>query len=236
MELNVFIIDDDHSVTEQLPCLVRNWAAHRNMNVNIVTKNDLSEVTPTLVSAFDLVMLDIEIGEENGIEFARSLRDLGSDATIAFISNFERYAIEGYSVHAVSYLLKPLKKDAVETLLDEAATRTGDISSNSIRISQNGRYRFISTRSILYIEVFNKKVTFHLTDKEESFYTTISGLEPQLAGTTLVRCHRSYIINLEYIQEIGSNYISLYQVDTKIPIGKSYLPSVKAQLFQKRSL
>ena len=125
MELNVFIIDDDHSVTEQLPCLVRNWAAHRNMNVNIVTKNDLSEVTPTLVSAFDLVMLDIEIGEENGIEFARSLRDLGSDATIAFISNFERYAIEGYSVHAVSYLLKPLKKDAVETLLDEAATRTG---------------------------------------------------------------------------------------------------------------
>ena len=232
----MFIIDDDRSVTELLTGIVRDWAAHRNKNVNIVTRNDLEEAIPTLVSAFDLVMLDIEIGEGNGIEFARSLRSLGSDATIAFISNFERYAIEGYSVHAVSYLLKPLKKEAVEALLDEAATRTGDLSSNSIRLSQNGRYRFISTGSILYIEVFNKKVTFHLIDKEESFYTTISSLEPQLTGTTLVRCHRSYIVNLEYIQEISSNYISLYQVDTRIPIGRSYLSSVKAQLFRKRSL
>lgn len=235
MELNVFIIDDDINITDQLSKTISSWAIRKNYIVNTVIRNDLNEVTSAIVAPFDLVILDIRIGPYDGIAFAKELRAIGSDAMIAFISNFEQYAINGYSVHAVSYLLKPLDDSAIESLLEESITLVGDFSSKSIRISQNGLTRFVSIRSILYAEALSKRIILHLLDKEESFYMTINELTSQLTGTTLIRCHRSYIVNLEYVRVFTTNNLYLYNVDTPIPIGRSYITDLKERLFHKRS-
>lgn len=235
MELSVYIVDDDKTVTNQLSEIIKNWAIIKDLKVNTVIKNDLNEVIPSMIVPFDLVILDIRIGNKNGIEFARELRSTGSDATIAFISNYEQYAIDGYSVHAVSYLLKPLKKEKIEALLDEASSKAGDFASKSLRFSLNGKLVFIATDSIRYIDVFNKRITVHLIDKNETFYMSINSLENQLPTTSLVRCHRSYVINLNYIKEFTADQVYLLGIDKPIPIGRSYSKDIKRRLFQKRS-
>ncbi|MBQ8995865.1 MAG: response regulator transcription factor [Oscillospiraceae bacterium] len=236
MKLNIFIADDDSTITDQLSKIIKEWSARTNNEINLLIKNGLNEVTPVMVSPFDLVILDIMIGDANGIEFAKSLRKIGSDASIAFITNFVQFAVDGYSVHAVSYLLKPLDPVSVEQLLEESLTMTGDFSSGKIKVYQNGKYKLIAIKSIIFIEVLNKHLIVHLIDKEETYYMSFSALEPQLSGSNLVRCHRSYIINLEFVREMTSSAIDLYGISQPIPVGRSYLSSVKERLFRKRSV
>ena len=236
MDINIFIADDDISVTTGLSQIIRSWAVRNNYQINTVVKNDLSEVSPAMVSPFDLVILDIRIGDRDGIDFAKELRNIGSDATIAFISNFEQYAIKGYSVHAVSYLLKPINAESIESLLIESASRIGNITSRSIHLTQNGKDLFIACDSILYIEAFSNRIAVHLKDKEQSFYSSLNELESQLSQTSLVRCHRSYIINLEYVQDISFNQVHLFNVSVPIPLSRSYASTVKEQLFRKRRI
>ena len=233
MKLNIYVIDDDIAITDQLSHLIFEWAADCAVTVNLITKNGLSEAVPEEVSCFDLVILDVMIGNKNGIEYAKSLRELGSHAVIAFISNFSQYAINGYSAHAVSYILKPLKTDAVYSLLDETVSDTGSRSDNRIHVSQNGKDIFISLDSILYIESFRNQVTVHMTNREESFYVSISSIEKQIRNTSLLRCHRSYIINLRYVREISYNNVYLYGIDTPIPLGRSFADGVRSRLLWK---
>ena len=236
MDMNVFIVDDDKSVTTELSEIIRNWAILNNYQINTVIKNDLKEVSPDMVSPFDLIILDIRIGNSDGIDFAKALRNIGSDATIAFISNYEQYAINGYSVHAVSYLLKPIHAESIESLMVETASRIGNITSRSIHLIQNGKDLFIACDSILYIEAFSNRIVVHLKDKEQSFYSSMNELESQLSRTSLVRCHRSFIINLEYVQDISFNQVHLFNVSVPIPLSRSYASAVKEQLFQKRRI
>ena len=98
MKLNVFIADDDPKITQTLEYIIRDWEYQNRQKVNLQIKNDLKDVEVTSLIPYDLIILDIEIGSVNGIGFAKSLRNAGSDAAIAFVSNYEKYAIEGYSI------------------------------------------------------------------------------------------------------------------------------------------
>lgn len=233
MKLKIFAIDDDRSIIEQLSSLINDWAVDRAVNIELIAKNDLNEVVPEEALYYDLIILDVLIGDENGIEFAKTLRSLGSYATIAFISNYSQYAINGYSAHAVSYLLKPLNKDVIYSLLDDSLFNTVSTLNNDIHVSQNGKDIFISPDSVIYIESFRNQVTIHTTDREESFNISISNIEKQLINTSLMRCHRSYIINLKHVREISHYDIFLYGINQPIPLSRSLVNDVKSRLLWK---
>lgn len=234
MKLNIFIADDDPKITQTLECIIRDWEDQYRHEINLQTKNDLKNVEVTSLIPYDLIILDIEIGSVNGIEFAKALRQSGSDATIAFISNYEKYAIEGYSTHAISYLLKPLKPEKVFLLLDETFNRVGDYNSKTIWVSSGGNHRFISTSSILFITIFGKSMEIHLLDKVETYIMPLKSIDPQLPGTSLLRCHKSYIVNIEYVTCLSGNNLFVGPDEELIPIGRVYKESIKRQLLTKR--
>ncbi|MBQ6148974.1 MAG: response regulator transcription factor [Oscillospiraceae bacterium] len=234
MKLNIFIADDDPKITQTLECIIRDWEDQYRHEINLQTKNDLKNVEVTSLIPYDLIILDIEIGSVNGIEFAKALRQSGSDAAIAFISNYEKYAIEGYSTHAISYLLKPLNPEKVFLLLDETFNRVGDYNSKTIWVSSGGNHRFISTSSILFITIFGKSMEIHLLDKVETYIMPLKLIDPQLPGTSLLRCHKSYIVNIEYVTGLSGNNLFVGPDEELIPIGRVYKENIKRQLLTKR--
>ena len=234
MKLNIFIADDDPKITQTLECIIRDWEDQYRHEINLQTKNDLKGVEVTSLILYDLIILDIEIGSVNGIEFARTLRQAGSDATIAFISNYEKYAIEGYSTHAISYLLKPVSPEKVFSLLDETFSRIGDYNSKTIWVSSGGSHRFISTSSILFITIFGKSLEIHLLDKVEAYIMPLRSIEPQLPGTSLFRCHKSYIVNIEYVTGMSGNNLFVGPDEEHVPIGRVYKEIVKKRLLNRR--
>ena len=169
MDINVFIVDDDKSVTDSLEYLILDWADQHHQNIKYQIKNTLKGVDPLSVLPYDLVILDVLIGEDNGIEFARALRELGCDATIAFISSYNMYALEGYIAHAISYIMKPIEQRQLFSVLDEAEKRIGDFNSKTICFPFRSGYRFISTRSIIYISCLGKYTDAVLMIKPSAF-------------------------------------------------------------------
>ena len=234
MKLNIFIADDDPKITQTFEYIIRDWEDQYRHEINLQTKNDLKNVEIASLIPYDLIILDIEIGSVNGIEFAKALRQSGSDAAIAFISNYEKYAIEGYSTHAISYLLKPLNPEKVFLLLDETFNRVGDYNSKTIWVSSGGNHRFISTSSILFITIFGKSMEIHLLDKVETYIMPLKSIDPQLPGTSLLRCHKSYIVNIEYVTGMSGNNLFVGPDEELIPIGRVYKENIKRQLLTKR--
>ena len=233
MKLNIIVVDDDHSITEKLKQIIAEWPEYYQHTVSIRTENNLRNIDAAVVAPYDLVILDVLIGEDNGIEFAKALRDAGSVATIAFISDHSRFALEGYSAHAISYIMKPIDKHKVFSLLDETAKRIGDYNSKIISFSVGTNYKFISTRSIIYISSYGRHVEVKLACKTYDFVTSMAAIEAQLPGTSLIRCHKSYIVNTNFVRGFSSGFIELENVSEHIPVGRKYMEEVKKKLLSK---
>lgn len=234
MIFNIFIADDDKTITQRLECYIHDWADQHHQKINLQKENDLSKVDVETLIPYDLIILDIEVGSVNGIEFAKSLRKAGSDASISFISNYTSYAVDGYSARAISYILKPIDEEKIFSLLNDVLSRIGDFSSKAVWFNQNGSKIFISTSSILYIESQRKKVDVHLKDKTESFVMPLQSLELQISNTSLVRCHRSFIVNIDYVRRFAGNDLFIDGASVAIPIGTNYREDLKKRLFSKR--
>ena len=225
------IVDDDKAVTDSIEFIILEWAERNHCRINYQIKNTLKGVDPLSVLPYDLVILDVLIGDDNGIEFARTLRELGCDATIAFISSYNMYALEGYIAHAISYIMKPIEQRQLFSVLDEAEKRFGDFNSKTICFPFRSGYRFISTRSIIYISCLGKHTDAILHNKTERFSVRIKDIESQLPGTSLIRCHRSFIVNTNYVRRISSNMLELEGTTDLVPIGRLYSDKLKQKLF-----
>ena len=230
MDLNIFIADDDISITDQLSSLILEWADSNRHTVSIKTINSLHELDVKLVVPFDLVILDIVINEDNGISFAKKIRELGSDAMIAFVSNFKEYALEGYSVQAISYLLKPLNRASVFSLLDNSLSKVINSKKERLIFNINGHPTIFMIKDIEYIESNRNTLSIHSSSDVVRVYGTIKEIESQIYDTPLVRCHKRYIVNIE--KAIGMDPSQVLLSNKRfVPIGRAYRREVTTKLF-----
>lgn len=165
--------------------------------------------------AYDLYLLDIYMEPVSGIDVARRIRQADAGAEIIFITTSPDFALEGYKVHAIGYLLKPLTQEALTSLLNHHSYRFAP-SARYITIRHDRNDLKIPHKSIIYVEVFGKQAIFHTFDGPYHTWTSLDEVERLLGGEPFLRCHRSYLVNMEYIECIaGSDFI--LENGTKIP-------------------
>lgn len=200
----------------------------------------------------DAVFLDIEMPKLNGIELAKRIAKISPNIQIVFVTAYEQYALKAFEVSAVHYLLKPITQDK----LDEAITRVLRIQQmntfnrniemptlvkdNSNRIDRisvkDGDSTFIiKITDMLYLKSENRKTI--IVTKIGSYRSRIAlqTWENKLTDLGFARCHRSYIINTEYISKlihiIGEyKELTLDYCDVNIPISRQYVNTLKERI------
>jgi two-component system, LytTR family, response regulator len=182
----------------------------------------------------DLVFLDIQMPDITGIQLAKSLNR--RQPMVIFTTAYSKYAVEGFNVEAIDYLLKPfefsrfleaVKKAREFKELHENAVAPTEESAIFVKSDyQNVR---INTKEILYIEGFDDYIRIHL-ESGKSIFTLMSlkSVMEKLPVNDFLRVHRSYIVPIKRIQRIYNQHIQLG--DKEIPIGKSYVSAVKTFL------
>lgn len=185
-------------------------------------------------NAVDLVFLDVQMPDITGIQLAKSLNK--HQPLIVFTTAYSKYAVDGFNVNAIDYLLKPFdfnrfleavnKVKEYKSLHDVAAVSADE---TAIFVKSDYKNIRINTRDILYIEGFDDYIRIHL-DSEKSIFTLMSlkSVMEKLPESDFIRVHRSYIVPIKKIQRIYNQHIQL--ADKEIPIGKSYIDSVKVLL------
>ncbi|MBO9586415.1 MAG: response regulator transcription factor [Flavobacterium sp.] len=185
----------------------------------------------------DLVFLDINMPNLSGMELARLLQDqAGPLPKIVFTTAYNHYAIEGYRVNAVDYLLKPFSYEEflrasskVLQLTEEANNTFTSIAADDEFIFLKVEYQWvrISLKDITYIESLKDYVKVHLEDSQKALMSLISlkALEEKLPSSKFMRVHRSFIVSLDKISAISKNSIFIDKIE--ITVGEQYKEAFK---------
>ena len=180
--------------------------------------------------AFDLLLLDIQMEGMSGMELAKELYARRSPARVLFITGCADYALEGHSVHPVHYLLKPVEAEE----LDEALFRDWQerCQSSAVLLRSGGRTVSLPVGGIRFMESLNRAVVVHLAAEEQTFPTTLVDAERLTPPGQFARCHNSYLVNLDWVKEIGRTEVLLRDGD-RLPVGRRYYRDFQSALIRR---
>ena len=153
----------------------------------------------------DMAFLDIYMEDTMGNQIAHQLRAMGYQGEIVFLTASSDFAIEGYDVDASGYLLKPLDYGKLEMVMDRI---TRNIAPSTYQIRHRTTVTKLAYHEILYIESNNSKCILH-TESGESYtvYKTLNTIEKELGDRRFLRCHQSFLVNMDHIKQIGKQFL-----------------------------
>jgi len=206
----------------------------RNMLCQVKILCDFTEYTSaesllfdieTNQKQFDIFFLDIYLPGQNGVEAARCIRAVNPDAILIFLSTSEDFYREAFDLYAFHYLIKPVSLTELTEVLQKAAERIA-APEEVLQITFRGQNIILHHTDIMYISSSNHALHFSMQNGQEyTSYGKLDGLESQLASELFVRCHKSYIANLLYVNRLTRE--GFYIDGTLIPISRTYAADAK---------
>lgn len=180
----------------------------------------------------DLLLLDIQMPRLTGIDFLKTL----SHPPMAIITTaYSEYALEGYSLDVIDYLVKPIPFDrflkAVQKALDFHQMRHREVEQPSpdyFFVKSNGKFERVAFSDILYVESMQNYVLIHLPGQKLIVYMTLAGLEAQLPPRRFMKVHKSFIVSLEQVNSIENHEIIIRQA--RIPISRALKDEVMKRI------
>ena len=197
--INVAIVEDQKKEADLLCACLRRYSEQHKENFDIAVFENGIEFLTKYQANFDIIFMDIELPDMNGMSVAHKLRSIDNSSILIFVTNISKYAINGYEVGAMDYILKPLNYPAFELKINKAVASCKKNRDNKIHISTREGYRNISASSIIYIESRGHRIEFHTENGEYIEYGTMKNLESLLPETMFFRCNSCYIINFSFI-------------------------------------
>jgi len=206
--MHIAICDDDRAAVELIRSFVTDWATAHNIQVHIDTFPSAEAFLfhYTDHKSYDILLLDIEMGDINGVDLAKTVRAGDREVQIIFITGYSDYIADGYDVEALQYLMKPVNAKKLYTTLDRAAEKLKKNTAALFFDLPDGMVR-IPLYEIRYIEVQSNYVTIH-ADTDVSAKTTLSAVEAKL-DDGFFRVGRSFIVALRYIRKVTKTEVIL---------------------------
>ncbi len=201
--MRIAICDDGAAQRQLLGQYVQEWAATAGVRADIVffPSGEGFLFAWEDDRAYDLVMLDIEMGEINGCDLAARIRGQDQTVPIVFVTGYEEYMSYGYDVAALHYLVKPVKKDRLFAVLDRVWE--GRQPEEKLLLCTDQGMAGIGRRKIWYAEATGHQCTLYLEKESLCLKCSIGALEELLSGgKQFVKCHRSYLVNLEHVAAV----------------------------------
>ncbi|NQU52656.1 MAG: response regulator transcription factor [Bacteroidetes bacterium] len=231
--IQCLIVDDEPTAREILESHLSKIEA-----VNVVgsCKNAIDAFNVINAEKIDLIFLDINMPEISGLSFAKSIN---KNIKIIFTTAYREYAVDGFDLQAVDYLLKPISFErlfqGVNKYLDEntpvqnvVTTEIIQEKSESFFVRANRKMIKISFNEILFIESLSDYIKIHLTDKTVVTRETMSNIEAKLPQKDFIRVHRSFIVSLASISSFTNELVEIGK--KQIPISRSYRKPVLGKL------
>lgn len=227
--MRICLVDDESVQLDYLKRIINHWSDQSGVVTELSFFQSAEEVLFEHHESYpyDLILLDIQMRSMNGIELAKKIRETNKNIILAFISGMADYVYDGYEVQAIRYILKPVKDDKVYELLDYVDTQM-KAEQTYLIISVSGENKRINYDDIIYFESMGHYITLHLEDSEIDYKYNIGDLCLELEHTEFIRTHRSYVVNIKYVEKITRNSCLLTQ-NISVPLSRNSYQSVNAK-------
>ncbi|CDF79237.1 two-component system response regulator, LytTR f amily [Formosa agariphila KMM 3901] len=190
-------------------------------------ENPLDALKLLKTEHIDLIFLDIQMPDLKGTDFAKLIP---AETKVIFTTAYSEYAIQGFELNALDYLLKPITFERFLKAVNKLKADVVEIpKSESITVKSGYDLHKIKLADINYIESDSEYVVFHLDNRKIMSYQTLKSLEKSLPEALFIRVHRSYIVNKQHVTGLKGRDLILDTVT--IPVSDSYYDTVKSTLF-----
>lgn len=207
--LRFAIVEDDPSAQKDIAGCVRRFAAETGENCSIAQFSDGDMILDEYRAEYDIILLDIEMARLDGIRTAELIRRLDEDVIIIFVTNMINFAVHGYAVNALDFVVKPVVYSSFSLPLKKAAALINRRRRRYITIPTGlGLLRLDSSR-ITYIESFNHKLVVYTPEEDYTLSGTMQNMETLFADYGFFRCNNSYLVNLNAVERVDHNLVTV---------------------------
>lgn len=218
--LRLAIVEDDAAYRNELKKYLLQYEKEKGEKFQINEFSDGDGILQNYKSDYDIILMDVEMAFVDGMTAALEIRKVDTDVVIIFITNMPQYAIRGYTVDALDYILKPISYYAFSETITRALGRKQKRQRKFVVINIHGGMQKIDTERIRYIEVMNHDLIFHTVDGDITTKGTIRDIEEKLNDSSFFQCNKSFLINLSFVDGV---------VNSDINIGKDVVPVSRAK-------
>lgn len=207
--IHIAIVDDEVDYISQIQEYLARYEKESGESVKVSVFNDGDGIVHRYRSQFDIILMDVQMKFMDGMSAAEEIRKIDSEVVIIFITNTPQYAIRGYAVEALDYLLKPLSYFAFSQCLSRAIGRMINRRSKTMTINVKGGTARLSAADIYYVESRGHSMIYHTTSGEYESSSTMKETEESLKGLHFFRASKWYLINLAHVDGFLDGYIKL---------------------------
>lgn len=227
--IRIAICEDEKEQQELLKNYIEKIFEKLYIKYSLDIFNSGEELLEKYSKDIDLILLDIQLGEINGMDTARKIRVLDNNVEIIFITSLVEYALEGYKVRAYRYLVKPVKyEDIKENIIN--CIKEVEIKNKYIIIKKQGHQIKLDINEITYIEVQKETITIHTLNGVYKINGTMNNIEKEIDCSRFFRCHKSFLVNLEHIKII-KQYIAILENNEEVPVSRYRFKETKDKFF-----
>lgn len=230
--INCIIVDDEPQARKMMETFVSQISGWKILRV---CSNAIEAFEALQTFTVDVIFLDIKMPILTGIDFLKSLKN---PPLVIFTTAYNKYAMDGYELNVVDYLLKPISMHRLLQAAEKVAERMDSQKAQQhpekrpelsyMFVKHENKLVKISFKDILYIEGMQNFVNIHLSGKSYLITQTMKSLEDILPASLFIRVHKSYIVSMEGITAVFGNTIEIGT--TQIPIGNNYKVEFMARI------
>ncbi|MBR2286646.1 MAG: response regulator transcription factor [Clostridia bacterium] len=218
--MRIALVDDEQAMRDQLTEFIRLLSAEEGIPLETVPFSSGSRLLEAYDGTYDILIFDIDMPGLNGMDTARKIREQDEEVVILFVTNIAQYAINGYEVDAIDYIIKPIGYYDFAMKFRKALRRASRARRQKLIIDTVHGPVSLETESILYIEVMAHYLIYHTKDEEFRVRASMKEQESLLREYHFSRCHKSYLINLAHLRGVTASEAQVE--DLSVPLGRAY--------------
>ena len=209
--IQIAIVEDDKVSSDLLCSYIKHYNEQNDHHLFVTCFSNATDLVNDYKPIYDIIFLDIEMPGINGMDAAHIIREKDTSVILIFITNMAQYVMEGYSVQAMDFVLKPVSEYRFIMKLKKALKNISNRSAAFLCLKKGATAVKIDTADILYIDVFHHNLQVHTKTGTFSSPGSISGIESKLNPVLFSKCNNGTIINLSYVTSITKD--GLYMND-----------------------
>lgn len=218
--IRIAVVEDEEKYYRILKGYLDRYEAECAERIEVVWFENGAVFLEQFHSDFDIILLDIEMPVMDGLSVARDVRKADDYVIIIFITNMAQYAIHGYEVNALDYVVKPVEYYPFLVKLQRAVRIIRETSGNSLLLPFLGEEKRVPTKEILYVEVHSHTVDYYTYSGVSTVTGTLKTVEERLKNDYFVRCNSCYLVNLRHVTGIKDDAVIVEGHSLKISRAK----------------
>ena len=216
--VRIAVVEDNPEDLAGLADCLRRYEQEQDLRFSVSPFSNPATFLDTYHSDFDLIFMDIDLPLFNGMEVARRLREIDSVVTLVFITNMEQYAVQGYAVDAIDFVVKPINYYRFSSMMRRALRYSARRAEKELLIQSSGSMVRLRASQIIYIEIRDHLLVFHTENGILESWGKLSELEAELSPHGFVRCSSAHLVNLRYVLSAEGSTVNA--AGTVLPISQ----------------